>query len=265
MNFIKKYSISVFFMTTICISWILWIPLLIYGNNQIKILGTFSPLVMAIILTYLLEGSSGIKNLFRKFTIWKVQYFWYLFSFLSTAVVVMISISIYRLMGGQELHFNDISQWYLIIIAFLYVLFLSVLGEEAGWRGFALPRLQKKYNALISSLIIGSLWGIWHLPLFFMEGNFHGSIPFVLFFIQDIAFSIIYTWIYNNTKGSLLIAHLFHTASNVTLGVLPILPTSTGGDTRPLWIAVIILVMLAIFIVIKYSPENLSNTKRIVE
>lgn len=264
-NLIRKHPISIFFIVTYTISWAIWIPLISLGDSQFRMLGTFGPIISVLILTMSLEGKLGVKRLFRKFVMWQESYFWYLFSFLSTGVVVYISIGIYRLIGGQKLQFNDLSQWYLIIIIFLYVLFLSVLGEEAGWRGFVLPRLQQCYSALTSSLIIGILWALWHLPLFFIKGDFHESIPIMLFVIQGVVLSIVYTWIYNNTNGSLLFVHLFHAASNVTLGILPVLPMNTGGDIRPLWITVIILIIVAVFIVLKYGPENLSRMKRITE
>ncbi len=168
--------------------------------------------------------------------LWRVRWWWYLFSLGGTAVFVLAALGLYRLGGGRAaLQFNDPNQWYLVFPIFFYVLFFSVLGEEIGWRGFA---LQSSYGPLRASLIIGFFWGAWHLPLFWLPGNFHQSIPLVLFLLQSVALAIIYTWLYNQTKGSLFIAHLFHTASNVTLGLLPVLPTDTGGDMTPLWLTV---------------------------
>ena len=81
--------------------------------------------------------------------------------------------------------------------------------------------------------------------------------------LQIIAFSIIYTWMYNNTRGSLLIVHLFHAASNVTLGMLPVLPMDTGGDLRPLWLAVGLLWAFTIAIVTIFGPARLSLKARL--
>jgi hypothetical protein len=133
-----------------------------------------------------------------------------------------------------------------------------VLGEEIGWRGYALPRLQARYGSLLASLIIGFTWGAWHLPLFWLPGNFHQTIPPTLFLLQSVALAIIYTWLYNQTKGSLLIAHLFHAASNVTLGVLPVLPTDTGGDLTPLWLTVGLLSVFTIVVVILLTQTPVS-------
>ena len=110
--------------------------------------------------------------------------------------------------------------------------------------------MQEKINPIYSSIIIGIIWGIWHLPLFFIEGNFHQLIPFYLFLIQEIALSIVLTLIYNKTNKSLLSVHLFHAASNTTLGVLPILPMDTNNNLLPLYIIVILLSILAFSIIL---------------
>lgn len=211
-------------------------------------LGTFGPTMAALLLTAVTKGRSGLLALWQRMLIWHVGLRWYLFSFGGTAVFVLAAIGLYRLGGGAALTFNDPAQWYLIIPTFLYVLVFSVLGEEIGWRGYALPRLQIRHSPFISSLIIGVLWGLWHWPLFWMPGNFHREIPLTLFMLQSIALAIIYTWLYNHTQGSLLIAHLFHAASNTTLGVLPVLPIDTGGDLTPLWLTVGLLWIFTIIL-----------------
>jgi hypothetical protein len=123
--------------------------------------------------------------------------------------------------------------------------------------------LQEDHSALAASLILGLVWGAWHLPLFWMAGNFHQQIPFSLFVLQTTGFSILYTWVYNNSRGSLLMPHLFHAASNTTIGVLPVLPMETGGSLRPLWLVVGILWIVAIAVVAIYGPERLSRNETV--
>lgn len=249
----KRYPIGAFFVVTFVISWTIWWATAVIGSESgvLLSLGTFGPTIAALALTAVLEGRSGLRAIWRRLLIWRVGPGWYLFALGGTAVFVLAALGLYRLAGGDaELVFNDPAQWYLIIPIFFYVLFFSVLGEEIGWRGYALPRLQARYGSLLASLIIGVLWGTWHLPLFWLPGNFHQTIPLSLFLLQSVALAIIYTWLYNNTKGSLLIAHLFHAASNVTLGVLPILPMDTGGDLTPLWLTVGLLWLFTIVITI---------------
>ena len=237
-----------------------WVPLAVAKiDHPLYKMGAFGPTVAALILTAIIGGRSGLKHLLRRLLIWRVHIFWVLFSFLSTAAGVLAAIGLHVWLGGAVPEFNDPAQLYLVIPVFLYVLFTSVVGEEIGWRGYALPRLQERYGALAASLILGFVWGAWHLPLFWMAGNFHQQIPISLFLLQTAGFSILYTWMYNNTRGSLLMAHLFHAASNTTIGVLPVLPMDTGGSLRPLWLVVGILWTVAIVVVVVFGPKRLSR------
>lgn len=260
---LKSDPVLVFFILSYGISWVVWMPIVLSGeaSRPLLILGTFGPTLAALLMTAKENGRKGLQELLRRLLAWRVGVLWYVFSFVATAVVVMAAIGIHIGMGGDVPQFNDPKQLYLVLPIFAYVLFLSVLGEEIGWRGYALPRLQKRQSALAASLIIGVMWGMWHLPEFWMEDNFHQEIPLSLFLLQDVALSIVMTWLYNGTGGSLLIVHLFHAASNTTLGVLPILPMDTGGELRPLWIAVGLLWFVAIIIVLVNGPEKLSRRK----
>lgn len=265
----KKHSILenhptiIFFILTYCFSWIIWMPMVLTDQeSRLRlIVGTFGPTLVALLLTGLTMGWNGLRELLSHFLIWRVSISWYLFSFFATALVVMASIGIHVAMGGAVPQFNDPRQMYLVIPVFAYVLFLSVLGEEIGWRGYVLPRLEQKHGALNASLIIGLMWGLWHLPEFWMESNFHRQIPLLLFLLQDIALSIVLTWLYNSTKKSLLIVNLFHAASNTTIGVLPILPMDNGGDLRPLWIAVVLLWVVAAVIILANKTVWLMHKK----
>jgi membrane protease YdiL (CAAX protease family) len=114
--------------------------------------------------------------------------------------------------------------------AFFSVLFLSgPFEEEFGWRGYALPRLQAKFNAFISSLILGFVWAVWHIPQFLIPGNgmFYKT-PIWTFVPTVVAGAILFTWIYNNTHGSLLAMLLVHTTLNLSMYVFPVLDTGLG-------------------------------------
>ena len=103
-----------------------------------------------------------------------------------------------------------------LIGIFVYQL-LIVWGEEIGWRGYALPRLQKKLHPLLASLVLGILWGIWHLPYFLIEGSVHQKMGLPFFILATIGYTLLYTWIYNGTKGSVLLICLLHAANNTTV------------------------------------------------
>lgn len=237
-HFLAKHPFMSFFGLAFGISWGIWVPLvLLQVEHPIYKLGTFGPTLAALLLIASQGGEKGLLSLWRKLTLWRVDFGWYLFSLFAAVPVLLVGIWLDRWLGGPSPEFNDPAQIYLVIPAFLYVLFTSVLGEEIGWRGFALPKLLQESRAVTAGLILGGIWGVWHLPLFSIPGNFHVHVPLLPFVLQILAFSVLYTWMYIHTEGNLLLPHLFHTASNTALGVLPVLPMDTGGRTRPMWLA----------------------------
>ncbi len=148
---LKDNEVVAFLVGTYVVSWLIWMPFVIFAQGWIKGLGSFGPTVSALLITGITKGRSGLKELFTKVLIWKVHIFWYIFSLFSTLGAILLSLGIYRLTGGGEVvNTNDPGQWYLIPVIFLYVLFFSVAGEEFGWRGGFLlpPRLQKKNTVL---------------------------------------------------------------------------------------------------------------------
>jgi membrane protease YdiL (CAAX protease family) len=250
-----------FFVLTFGISWAAWLPMALAGlsSSWIRIVGTFGPSLAALIIVAISEGRSGLREIGRRLLVWRVGFGWYLVIFLITPIIILPAIGIHILLGGSGLEWNDPSRWYLIFPAFLQILVLGVLGEEIGWRGFALPRLQQPLNALWASLVLGTIWAFWHLPLFWMPEDFHAQIPFGLFLLQELGLTILFTWVYNNTHGSLLIANLFHAASNTAIGVLPVIPADAAGSLRPLWLSIGLLIIVCMVVVAVYGPERLSR------
>jgi membrane protease YdiL (CAAX protease family) len=112
-------------------------------------------------------------------------------------------------------------------------LLLEATGEEIGWRGYALPRLQANLSALTSALIVGVMWALWHLPLFFIAGLPQTLLPFVLFLVWIVSQSVIFTWVYNGTQGSLLFAIVLHAAINLSIQLFSIMPAEETDPTLP--------------------------------
>jgi membrane protease YdiL (CAAX protease family) len=136
--------------------------------------------------------------------------------------------------------------------------FAGPASEEAGWRGFALPCLEAKYSALVSSLILGVIWTFWHLPLFYLTGATQMSIPLPIYLVLTITLTTYLTWLFNNTRGSLMITTLAHYAYNLTgtllTGPLSLMPAMVFYLTAgPL------LFLLVVGIVIYFGPGNLSR------
>jgi membrane protease YdiL (CAAX protease family) len=129
-------------------------------------------------------------------------------------------------------------------------------GEELAWRGAALPRLQAKYNALTSSLILSIPWILFHLPLFFTKGSTQENMSFIAYAVQLAAVSILFTWLYNNTRGSVLLAYLMHAAMNTWTEFFAI----DAANQIQAWTMNAVLVLLAVIVVIASGAEHLSRT-----
>jgi hypothetical protein len=259
-------DVRLFFGLTFLITWGVWIPLvLLRADTPLMKLGTFGPTLAALLLIGTREGKPGLIRIGRQLIRWRVSWIWYAAALVGPVLMMTAAVFLFRLFGGTGLVFQDLSQWYLIPVIFGYVLFTSVLGEEIGWRGYALPGLMKNLNPLPASLILGAVWGIWHLPLFWLAGDFHQDIPLVLFLVQVTAASVIYTWMYLRTRGSLLIIHLFHAATNTAAGLLPVLPFNAGGSLAPFAVSVGLLTAGAGLVVLLggLEPDDAGQSRKL--
>lgn len=263
----ENKNLLLFFVITFIFSWMFWIPKSLISHGFIFptslenfILSPFNPaafgpFVAAFILTYLIKGKNGVLNLLKRGINYRFSKKWLIPIFLLMPLIFGGSLLLLIISGQPVPDLSMLSNPLFIVISFFYILFLGgPLQEEFGWRGYALDRLQANYNALISSIILGFIWGFWHLPLFFMpEGSLYNSF-FVLLF-STILVSILFTWIYNNTNGSILTALIFHTMLNLSIFIFPVTMSTLGN------IYSLILLIIAIIIVKKIS--GLEKLKRI--
>ena len=171
-------------------------------------------------------------------------------------VLCGLSLLVFNYTYGQ---INNPDPAYNFIFYFILILPLSALWEEIGWRGFLLPILQEKHTPLKASIIIGFVWGLWHLPIYLAIDPYgYKTINYFLFmFIGCFALSIIATWLYNSTKGSLLICILFHNAINTSAAYF--YGNLKGSEFRPLIILVVLLVVAAICIGFKTKGSLTEN------
>jgi uncharacterized protein len=164
--------------------------------------------------------------------LWRVGFRWYLFIFVGIPVICVLSVVVIPGVLGSFEGLGALAPLSLLGI-FVYVLILGgALGEEPGWRGFALPRLQSAHGPLLGTLVLGPLWALWHLPLFFTPWNELTLFNVVVFVLATTCLAIMYTWVFNNTKGSILIAILVHASFNASVtGILaPLFPAPVLSD-----------------------------------
>ncbi|MCK4899830.1 MAG: CPBP family intramembrane metalloprotease, partial [Anaerolineales bacterium] len=184
-------------------------------------IAAYSASLAGIILTAIVSGKAGLREMFRRLLIWRAGTGWWGFALFAFALLYLGGLVLAALFSGSTLNLNLTQPLYMFIPLFIMKFFLDAgLGEELGWRGFLLPRLQARHNALVSSFIVGIVWGLWHLPLFMLEGmsptyefgQAIGVVPALLVYTIFIVipYAILFTWMYNNTKGSLLLVFVFH-------------------------------------------------------
>ncbi|MEM3403732.1 MAG: type II CAAX endopeptidase family protein [Nitrososphaeria archaeon] len=257
-----------YFLVAFVFSWLFWIPQALVSTGLLSIPSIFAdflfspfnpaafgPLVSAFVLTYLSEGRRGVKNLLRRGVDYKFDKKWYFPIFLLFPIITGSALLLTILSGEALPELSVLSNPLLIAIGFVYIFFLGgPFQEEWGWRGYALDRLQAKRNALVSSLVLGVLWGAWHLPLFFIEGTIQSQTPIWGFMILIICGTILFTWVYNNTGGSILAVMLFHTMNNLSFFIYPTLETALGG----LYLLILNLVLVVTVLTI-WGPKTLTR------
>jgi uncharacterized protein len=247
---IRQHPLFFYFLFAYAISWTLSIPVILaewhilpktaftfYFFFTIK---SFGPFLAAYILVRITEGREGWLRMRSRFRVLRVGWQWYAFILLGIPALMSLGISV---LPGALASFQGFPPHFLITYLITLVLIFfggGPLGEEPGWRGFALPRMQSRFGALPGTLLLGVLWTFWHLPDFLTSaqkgGPGAGWYPFYtglpIFFLEVIALAVIFTWVFNHTKGSIFIAILLHASYNTFGSVLPLFsaPIVTSTD-----------------------------------
>jgi membrane protease YdiL (CAAX protease family) len=254
----------VFFLIALGFSWTFWIPAAFINqdipNSPWVILlytGGLGPSFAGILLTYLNTDSSTRKDYWsRVFNPKIIGGIWYLIIFLFYPIIS--ALIIYLVDGQIQLtdEFRVSLSQPLNLVPFLLFLYLfGPFPEELGWRGYALDSLQSRMPPVFSSLILGSIWAIWHIPLFLMRGTYQyelglGSFEFWIFLFAAVVISIFFTWIYNNNQRSILSASLFHFSINLTGNILQ--------ETESIrFIRLVVLLLMAVLLVLFTKSKGL--------
>ena len=225
----------------------------------LQVLVPWTPNISAILLLiFYLKDESGVRRLTSGWRKWRVSPKWYLLAF-APMFVYFLSAGIYRAIGGIPPGPDPIpALGFSFPIFAIIAIFTGATGEELGWRGFALPRLQRRCSALISSLLLGLYWGIWHLPSWIISGS-PVTIETTFFFVATTVLnSIVVTCIFNNTKGSILLASIHHWSENVWSQYVVSYLGLISLDALN-WIKTSIITILAVILIIALGPAKLSK------
>jgi len=262
-----------FFALALGISWFFWIWIILLGWNvftfpavTLGALGLFGPAIAEIILISRTHDKEEWRDYWQRvFDIRRIGKRWYLVIWLTFPVLNTIALLLSVLTGSPWPEFetarNLLSEPWKILPFAVFILLYGPLPEELGWRGYALDGLQTRYNALVSSLILGLIWALWHVPLFFMKGQWQhdvlkfGTLDFWTFIFSPIFLSILFTWLYNNTNRSTLSAIIFHFMCNFSGNLIPLIKQGR-------LYSLILIIILSIGVTLIFGPKTLIRNSR---
>jgi CAAX protease family protein len=269
-GFLKRHSLVIGIVLMFALTW----PIDLANSGMMPFKVPFVVYILlgwgfifaSLIMTGLTLGREGVIALLKRFLIWRVGWKWYLAPFLLAPALIIGGVYLNAALNGVPPDFSTVMAYKIFgksaylpffILPFFMVDFIAN-GEEMGWRGYVLPRLQAKHSALTSALILGVIWGFWHLPKFLTHWD---TVSFAWFMAHTTVVSVLYTWLYNGTKGSLLLVTLFHAASNATGVFMPMANTVSSGNMGAYIIFILLEIAAAIIILIATGPERLSRTE----
>jgi membrane protease YdiL (CAAX protease family) len=264
---ISRHPLASFFVMSFLFSWIAVLPLLLNPALPVEpfqIVGALAgPMLAAVIVIATVEGRKGLGDFFKRYIQWRAGPAWWLF----TLFGILLSLNIVAaVILGPSILVAFARNVGLILPTYFMTLIVGVvlgpLWEESGWRGFALPRLQGQLGPIAGTIILGVMWALWHIPGYlggWVETNFLALV------ISSIGFSIVLTWVYNNTEGSILLMILLHSSSNAATSVGSVvlpkdLPPALHSLVYGGWIPAIMSVVLAVLILL-VTKGSLSYTK----
>jgi hypothetical protein len=203
-------------------------------TNPLYILAVYAPGIVGVLLVWRHHGLQGLGSFFRRLTLWRMPRAWWLYLVLGIPVVAYLSAALKGSLGDPF----PFSPWQHVFPALAAAFFLGTI-EEFGWRGVALPLLQRTMAPIWAGLVLGVIWAAWHIPAFLMSGTPHGAWSAVPFFGGVIAISVILTPMFNSARGSLLIAYLYHFQM-----MNPIWPDSQPWDNLLFALVAVVVVVL---------------------
>ncbi len=242
-----------FFLLTFAYSWLIWIPSVLDGigvnlpfdvskySLVVVVIGAFAPLLAAITLVAKESGWKGTKAFLG-------QAFNFRFKPIYLVVALALPLLIHAIahymapavgLDVAKTLFPTENSPNPIILAIPYFILMMIIGggqEEFGWRGYAQEPLQEKIGVIPASLVIGLVWGLWHLPLWFMAGDLHSAYSFFAFVLMTTSISLMYAWLYNSSGKKLILVIFFHAMNNTAAPLLPFLHGVEGKPETAYWI-----------------------------
>lgn len=261
-----------FFALAYGISWMIWAPLWLpaFGIDTLPVLpfhhawGAVGPIAAAFLVAGMEAGAAGPRDLLRRMVLWRGRLLWVLLALLAPLGVLAFAALAAWLFTGEEgsLAGVGVSREFpqFSALGFLvYNLFSFGYGEEVGWRGYALPRLQAKYSALVATLLLTLGWALWHVPLFLYRPGYTsmGATGIAGWFFSLLTGAVLLTWLFNESRGSILVVALFHAAIDVAF-------TSDISSPFVVNAAGVIVTLWGLTVLVVAGPRHLSRKGKVV-
>jgi len=242
-----------YFLLTFAYAWLIWIPSVLDGlgvelpfdvtgySMVVVLIGAFAPLLAAITLVSRNEGREGIKAFLKRALDFHIKPIYLILALVLPLAIHLIAHYLALALGldvARTLFPADISVAP-VILAIPYFFLMLVIGggqEEFGWRGYAQEPLQEKIGVIPASLVIGVIWGFWHLPLWFMAGDMHNAYSFLAFVMMTTSISLMYAWLYNSSRKNLIVVMFFHAMNNTAAPLIPFLHGIEGKPESAYWV-----------------------------
>jgi membrane protease YdiL (CAAX protease family) len=254
-------SLIWYFVLAFGFSWLFWLSPVLSSQGFFSlpipnmvwvIIGAHGPLFASVVLTSKSGGWVAVKQLIRSGFNFRMTLGWWFVIILIPFVLTGIAVWANVALNDYQPDTTMLTQPLMIVPTFLIMFFLGgSFQEEFGWRGYALPRLLTLSNPLMASLVLGAIWGVWHLPLFYISGVSQSFMPFGIFLLLAIAFSVLFTWFFQRTNHNLFSALLFHTAINTALSLFPPIEQKIGGNQMALTYLMIVYVCISGLLIAK--------------
>jgi uncharacterized protein len=253
---IGRRPLTSFFVLACAFSWWLW-PLYALDLTPTPIVG-FGPFLAAVVVLGISRGRVGVVDLLRRIVRWRVGLRWYAAALLLPVGVTLAAAAInISVLGAQpSASAAELGGWWTLVPTFFILLLVPGIGgtwEEPGFRGYALPHLQGSRSALSAGLTLGGMWAVWHLPLF-VTGMDHWNES-----LQIVAWTVVFTWLYNNTRGSILLAMLMHATSNTVSGAFVSQMFADADSVNQAWLRGALWCAVAVVLVAVTGPARLSR------
>jgi membrane protease YdiL (CAAX protease family) len=269
---LARYPLVSFFVMAYAFSWIVWAPWVL-GEDGANVLppalsvpslsarfllvaGIFAgPTLAAFIMTATTEGREGVRRLLGRLVLWRVGLRWYLFALIGAPLIMLVGTMVYSMELPNLAALGGPSYLLSYLATYVFVMFLGgPLFEEIGWRGFALARMERLHGPILASVILAVLWALWHLPEFLVpswaaSSGGGGVLGITVFIVTVIPFTIVITWVFNNTRASVLLAILVHTSIDAfTVPLGEIFPARAVSSALPLFIGFGVVVVVLIVV-----------------